>query len=211
MKSSSAPQSIQPRLTQRVRLFTAGVLGLAFALTLILCVWSYARPAYVIQHIQTLPASMQWDRLPPGTWAGSQRRLIALEHGRFSGSTQIWWDAVPPPTSPSSLAGMGAGGSSFSPNNLVFPNSRSVPAGFDGNGKATTSALEWAVPLWSPVVFSLTGLTLLLLPELLALFTLRSRRRRSRGQCVRCAYDLRTPEGASLAVCPECGLADQSR
>jgi hypothetical protein len=73
----------------------------------------------------------------------------------------------------------------------------SGPSSVGNVGGATVSYRTWWVPLWF--------LTLLLASPLVISFVtsrpLRARRRRARGECVTCGYDLRS----SPERCPECG------
>jgi len=66
-------------------------------------------------------------------------------------------------------------------------------------GVQTTSQGQVRVPLWGPIVL------LLVYPAIsLARGPIRRRRRRRKGLCVCCGYDLR---GSTSGVCAECGAA----
>ncbi len=72
---------------------------------------------------------------------------------------------------------------------------QSIPA-----GEWTARNVEWltvAVPAWMPLVLCLPY------PAYAWLAGRRLRRRRARGQCLRCGYDLR---GNVSGRCPECGV-----
>ncbi|UYV11519.1 MAG: hypothetical protein NCW75_09420 [Phycisphaera sp.] len=67
---------------------------------------------------------------------------------------------------------------------------------------------DWTVPV-GPIWRGLLGNTILYaaitLVLLVGLRLVRTRRRRARGRCVACGYEL--GEGVGVGVCPECGLA----
>ncbi len=81
---------------------------------------------------------------------------------------------------------------------------RTVDFSLAGLRVLTSAARGWHyaaldIPLWMPAAPAAILLALVGLHG-----PLRERRRRTRGQCVRCGYDLR---GSRSARCPECGAA----
>ena len=190
-------------LISRARLVLFGAVGLLFVMSVGAWAWSYARPYYIIQDLQTLPASMQArPPLPAGTWHGSHRRWIALAGGKFSGEVGSWWDRVPPPTSPSQMLGMGGRSGVGQYSQVYF---RTVPGAFNSAGVATGKVVEWVVPLWLPTLLSGGVLLVLAFPELFLAVTFHGRRRRRMGRCVKCGYDLFGL--GKEACCPECGTS----
>ncbi len=183
----------------RLRPPLVGILAAMFLLSVALWILSYARPIYTIQYLQPLPQIMQRPALP-GTWAGSLRRYIFLEHGSFVGSVGEWWDVAPFPTSSNQLAGVGSGGGLRDKSLPLF---RLIPGEYNPSGVSTGRNAEWVLPFWFPT--SLSGALILLLywPELRLFPTYRSRLRRRRGLCVQCSYNMAGLQPS--ACCPECG------
>ncbi|HVU62889.1 MAG TPA: hypothetical protein VHC70_02840, partial [Phycisphaerales bacterium] len=133
-------------------------------------------------------------------WYGSQRRYVFLANGKFVGEVGNWWDVVPQPTNPRSLAGRGANSGI---RDSAVPVLRAVPGAFLGSGVSAGTVMEWVLPLWQPTVLAGAAVLALLWPELILLLAFRSRRRRRLGRCVKCGYD--RAGLAAGAACPECG------
>lgn len=68
----------------------------------------------------------------------------------------------------------------------------------------------WAIPLrpiWPGLLGNAVFYTALLLVPLAVVRLVRTRRRRARGRCVACGYELGPTLERGVGVCPECGLA----